>query len=120
MEDKYLLDTHVIMQAFNSGLELPKAFYAITAITKDEVLSYHDINETELSAINSLLEKIEILEANEIIIENAKLIQSKYDITTADAVISATAYTNNLTLITNDSIFKQIEEIKIEPFYFIQ
>ncbi len=120
MEDKYLLDTHVIMQAFNSGLELPEAFYTIAAISKDEILSFHDINEIERSLIDSILEKIDVLEANEEIIENAKLIQSKYNIAVADAVISATAYTYNLTLITNDSTFKELKEINREPFYFVQ
>ena len=119
MEDKYLLDTHVVMQAFNSGLELPEAFYTIAAISKDEVLSYHDISETERAVIDSILEKMETLEASEVIIETAKLLQSKYNMTVADAVIGATAYTNNLILITNDSTFKQVEEINMEPFYFV-
>jgi predicted nucleic acid-binding protein len=119
MENNYLLDTYVIVQAINSGLELPAARYFISSVTKDEVLSCDSLNSTDKEAIDNIFKNLHILEPNDLVVENATILQKKYGMSISDSAICATAYIYNLTLITNDSVLRSASEITIEPFYFV-
>ncbi len=118
MQSRYLLDTNVFIYAFNKELELPEAYYCTTEISKNELLSFPNITDEEKAQVEKLFSKLKILDTNKTIEANAKLIGEKYDLTTADATICATAYAYDLTLITNDPTLHQVKEIQIEHFYF--
>jgi len=118
MQSRYLLDTNVFVYAFNKGLELPEAYYCTTEISKAEILSFPDITAEEKAYAEELFSNLKILDANETIKTNAKLIGEKYNLTISDATICATAYAYDLTLITNDPTLHQVTEIQIEHFYF--
>jgi predicted nucleic acid-binding protein len=119
MENNYLLDTYVIIQAINSGLELPAARYFISSVTKDEVLSCSSLTTIDKSAIDEIFKNLYIIEPNDLVVENATILQKKYGMGISDSAICATAYIYNLTLITNDSVLRTANEITIEPFYFV-
>ncbi len=119
MQDRYLLDTNVIIYSLKSGLELPEAIYCATEVSKKEILSFYKITEEEKEVILELFSKINILSVNETIKQHAQKIEEKYSIPRADAIICATALSYNLTLITNDQLLHQVKEIKAESFYFV-
>jgi predicted nucleic acid-binding protein len=119
MQDRYLLDTNVIIYSLKSGLELPEAIYCTTEINKKEVLSFYKMTEEEKAVILELFSKINILGINETIKQHAQEIEQKYSIPGVDAIICATALFYNLTLITNDQLLHQVKEIKAESFYFV-
>jgi len=118
MENRYLLDTYIIVQSINRGLELGEAKYFISKVTEDEILSCENLSEDDKILIKEVFKKMTIIENNETIKKNVSIFKDKYEITESDAIISSVAYSYNLPLITNDLTFKDIEEIKIEPFYF--
>lgn len=119
MQDRYLLDTNVIIYSLKSGLELPEAIYCTTEINKKEILSFYKMTPKEKESIEDIFSKINILGVNETIKENAQKIEETYKMTRTDAIISATALTYGLTLITNDQLLHQVKEIKAESFYFV-
>ncbi len=119
MENRYLLDTYVIVQSIKSGLELPKSNYFISEITPQEIFSCSTLQERERIALEKLFSTIHILKQNETIIKNAKILQKRYNLTNPDALQASFALSYNLILLTNDLSFKNVEEITVEPFYFI-
>ena len=118
MQNRYLLDTNIIIYSINSGLELPKASYYISSVSYDEIFSYKKMSEIEALSIKNILDKIEVLETNNVIEHNTSQIQKKYELTMADSTICATAHTYSLTLITNDKALHRVTEIETELFYF--
>lgn len=118
MQNRYLIDTNIVIYSINSGLELPEASYYISKISYDEIFSYKNLREEETISLKSVLDKIEILTTNDIIEQNAEKIQNKYKLSKPDSIICATAHTYKLTLITNDNALHKVTEIKRELFYF--
>jgi len=118
MTNRYLLDTNIIIYSLNGGLELPEAAYYISKISYDEVFANKQMNENEKIAIKSILDKVDILDTNDLIKHNTDQIQQKYKLSLADSTICATAHTYALTLITNDNALHDVKEIKTELFYF--
>jgi len=118
MGNKYLLDTYVVVQSINKGLELGKAKYFISDITKNELFSCENLSKDEKNLLEEILKKMTIIDTDEIVKKNSSIFEEKYELKDADAIISSVAYSYNLPLITNDLTFKDIEEIKTEPFYF--
>ena len=118
MHNRYLIDTNIVIYSINSGLELPEASYYMSRVSYDEVFSPQKMSPAETQSIKNVLDKIEILETNDVIKHNAAQIQKKYKLTTADSTICATSHAYNLTLITNDKTLHQVKEIETELFYF--
>ncbi len=118
MQNRYLIDTNIIIYSINGGLELPEASYYITKITYDEIFNHTKMTTEEKISIEKVLSKIEILETNNIIKHNTSQIQKKYKLSQPDSTICATAHTYSLTLITNDKALHQVTEIETELFYF--
>ncbi len=117
---KYLLDTNVIIYSLKSGLELPEAYYFITEISKNEILSHKKITTNEKIFIENIFDQINVVHINNTIKQNASKIAQKYNLTVDDSIICAVAFTKELILITNDKLLHEVKEIKIEPFYFVQ
>lgn len=119
MQDKYLLDTNVIIYSLNSGLELPEALYCTTEINRKEVLSFYKMTPEEKETIEELFSKIDVLGVNDTIKQNAEKIEKNYNLPRTDAIICSTALAYGLTLITNDQLLHQVKEIETESFYFV-
>ncbi len=119
MGNRYLLDTYVIVQSIKSGLELPQSNYFISEITPQEIFSCEGLQKSERMALEEIFSTIHILQQNETIIKNAKMLQEKYHLTHPDALQASFALSYNLILLTNDLTFKDVQEITVEPFYFI-
>ncbi|HIP59964.1 MAG TPA: PIN domain-containing protein [Campylobacterales bacterium] len=118
MQNRYLIDTNIIIYSINGGLELPEASYYMSQVSYNEIFSYKKMSEEEALSIKKVLDQIEILDTNNTIAHNTTQIQKKYKLSTADSTICATAHTYSLTLITNDKALHQVTEIETELFYF--
>jgi len=118
MINRYLLDTNTIIYSINGGLELPEASYYTTKITYDEIFSCNKLTEQEKEAIKKIFVNINIIDINDTIAHNAEQIQKKYELTKSDSIICSIAQTYSLTLISNDKILHQVEEINKEFLYF--
>lgn len=119
MEQKYLIDTNVLIDAQMNGLpktgmgfvtEVIDKDFTISFITYIEFLGYKDIaRETE-----DFIALANVLEVNKEIIQSCINLRKRKVIRLPDAIIAATAIVRNLTLITrNVSDFKNIPRLKI-------
>lgn len=120
MEQRYLIDTNVIIDNF--GNKLPanaKAFVngldiTISAVTQIEVVGWLNASEQQLKPLYDFMELATILPINEDVIEKTIAIRQTKKIALGDAIIAATALVYDLVLISrNTSDFKNIQGLKV-------
>lgn len=124
MEQRYLIDTNVIIDNF--GNKLPanaKTFLngldvTISAVTRIEVLGWLNATKQQLNPLYEFMELVTILPINEDVIEKTITIRQTKKIALGDAIIAATALVYDLVLISrNISDFKNIDGLKvIDPY----
>ena len=87
-------------------------------ITRIELLGWHQITADEVSKITSFIGDATIYSLTERIVVRTIALRQTHKIKLPDAVIAATAFIHNLTLLTrNTSDFKQIPGLPIlNPF----
>ena len=113
---KALLDTNVIIGVLKShpeaiqlvtdcGFELRDL--AASQITRMEMLSFPGLKKNEEDAINAFLKELKVINLNFEIEKEAINIRRKLGIKLPDAIIAATAKTNNAVLITLDKSLKK-------------
>jgi predicted nucleic acid-binding protein len=120
MEQKYLMDTNVIIDNF--GNKLPanaKAFLngldiTISAVTQIEILGWFNATKQQLKPLYEFMELVTILPINEDVIEKTIAVRQTKKIALGDAIIAATALVYDLVLISrNISDFKNIEGLQV-------
>ena len=120
MEQRYLIDTNVIIDNF--GNKLPEnaktLLYSIdltvSAVTKIEVLGWINATKEQLQPLYDFMEVANILPINEAVIEKTITIRQTKKIALGDAIIAATALVYDLVLISrNTSDFKNIAGLKV-------
>jgi predicted nucleic acid-binding protein len=120
---KVLLDTNIIIYLSNETLPIENVFqnqneYYISIITYMESLGYSFSSQQEEDKIKLLLSKIKILYVDFSIASKVIYIKKNKKMKLPDAIIAATALTQNLELMTrNVEDFSNIENLKIiNPF----
>jgi hypothetical protein len=124
MEQRYLIDTNVIIDNFGSKLpENAKTLLfsielIISAITKIEVLGWRNASNEQLLPLYSFMEIATNLPINESVIEKTITIRQSKIIALGDAIIAATSLVYNLVVVNrNTSDFKNIDGLKvIDPY----
>jgi len=120
MEQRYLIDTNVIIDNF--GNKLPEKakilLYSIdlivSAVTKIEVLGWINATKEQLQPLYDFMEITNILPINEAVIEKTITIRQTKKIALGDAIIAATALVYDLVLISrNASDFKNIDGLQV-------
>ena len=124
MEQRYLIDTNVIIDNF--GNKLPEnaktLLYAIdltvSAVTKIEVLGWINATKEQLQPPYDFMEIASVLPINEVVIEKTIGIRQTKKIALGDAIIAATALVYGLVLVSrNTSDFKNIDALQvIDPY----
>ena len=119
-----LLDSNVFVYISQKQLDFEKLlekhdnFYA-SVISKMEVLGYNFNNQEEKDIVENMFNEIEIINLNEDIVNKVIEIRKKKKIKLPDAIVYATASSNELDLITrNVDDFKNIDNsVKVNnPF----
>ncbi len=124
MEQRYLIDTNVIIDNF--GNKLPEKakilLYSIdltvSAITKIEVLGWINASKEQLQPLYDFMEIAHILPINDAVIEKTITIRQAKKIALGDAIIAATALVYDLVIISRNVYdFKNIEGLQvIDPY----
>jgi|SRR5690554_4830375 len=102
MSGKYLLDTNALIYAINRKLKLPGADYAVSVITKMELLSWPQLSPSEDLQLRAALSGIQVLQLSETIQEAAIKIRKTTSMKLPDSIIAATAIDGGYVLITDD------------------
>lgn len=120
MEQRYLIDTNVIIDYFANKLSenaktlLLSIDFTVSAVTKIEVLGWINATEEQLLPLYSFMEIIKVLPINEAVIEKTILIRQTKKIALGDAIIAATALVYNLVVLTRNTIdFKNIDGLQV-------
>ena len=120
MEQRYLIDTNVIIDNFGNKLPTKaKEFLGhieitISAVTKVEVLGWPGATEQQLNPLYAFMELATILPISEVVIDKTISIRQTKKIALGDALIAATALVYDLVLISrNISDFKNIDSLQL-------
>ena len=124
MEQRYLIDTNVIIDNFGNKLTekgknlLHSIDINISAVTKIEVLGWLNATKEQLNPLFTFMEMVNILPINDTVINKTITLRQLKKIALGDAIIAATALINDLVLITrNISDFKNMEGLEvIDPY----
>ena len=113
----YLLDTNAIIYLLsgNSCMEdYLSSHFALSIISKMEVLSLNSISIKEEDLIYLFLDECKVINLNNSIVETTIILRKNYKIKLPDAIVAATSICSDLPLITADKGFSKIEELKLE------
>ncbi len=119
---KYLIDNNVISNYF-SRIYSPKAteFLSeiideipnISIITQIEALSWVNVDKSKEVIINEFINDSNIISLDTFVVSRCVKIRRSRKIKTPDAIIAATAIENGFILITSDSDFLNIPDLKL-------
>ena len=117
----YFADTNAVLY-FLSGNDCMKPYassrFAFSIISEMELLSFSKITEEEEKRIRGFLNTCSFVEITDSIKNRAIHLRRTYNIKLPDAIIAASAIEHNLPLITADTDFEKVKELKlvlIEP-----
>lgn len=123
---KYLIDNNVISNYFAGKFSKKTMIFIaeiidetpnISVITQIESLSWVNSDKNKEGIIKEFIDDCTIFNLNSEITTQTIKIRRSRKIKTPDAIIAATAIVNNFTLITNDSDFENIQNLKtLNPF----
>jgi predicted nucleic acid-binding protein len=125
MEQKYLIDTNIIIDNFGNKLpEKAKVFLnslepVVSVVTKIEVLGWLNATDEQLKPLYAFMEMAYLLSIDDAIIEKTISIRQTKKIGLGDAIIAATALVHGQTLLThNTADFKNISGLKVvDPYH---
>ena len=119
---KYLIDSNVIVNYTSEKFpEKAMSFLAdviddipnISVITKIETRSWRSTIMQEEISVESFVNSSNVIALSDSIVEKCIEIRRNCRVKTPDAIIAATAIVNDLILITSDSDFNRIPNLKI-------
>jgi len=102
MSGSYLLDTNAIIYAINRKLRLPKGTYAVSVITKLELLSWPQLTQEEEQKLRQVLSALSVIELEHAIQESSVKVRRATSLKLPDSIISATAMSIGSILVTDD------------------
>ena len=102
MSGKYLLDTNALIYAIDRKLKLPKGHYAVSVITKMELLSWPQLSQEDEQKLRATLSVLPVIELRQSVQESAIKIRRATSLKLPDSIISATAMVGGYVLVTND------------------
>ena len=118
MQNKFLLDTNIIIYYFNGIIEddkidsILKKSFNISIITKIEFLSWQRFREDEVLKEKALnfISNANVYELTDTIANKVIEIRQQYKIKTPDAIIGATALVYGFDMVTNNvDDFKRLD-----------
>ena len=111
-----LADTSLLINFFNGYRTardiLEEEQIWLSCITEIELLWFPSLSEYDANLIKSFLSDCVMIELSKPIREQSIVFKKQHKLKTPDAIIAATAYHLDFPLVTMDSDFKKVTEIK--------
>lgn len=113
MKLDYLLDTNIFILLFNDNLAepIPNGKLGYSIITEIELLSFSRLTKDEENLIKANLKTLYQAALTSNIAQKTIFLRRKYRLKTPDAIIIATAWNFDATLLSNDLQLSRITEI---------
>ena len=112
-----LVDTNIFLYLLNGNDTLEQVLNGkniyLSFMTELELIGYKNISVLEEKKIQNLISDCSIIQMNDQIKKKYVELRRTYNLKLADAIISATALTYNLPLITADKQFKTVKELNL-------
>ena len=122
MAERFLIDTSAVIKYLNETLpdnglsfmdKIVDSESTISFISEIELQGWNPPNQDDLRIYQFFVSNSTIIGVNDSIIQETIRIRKFFKLKLPDALIAATAITNNITLIAdNDRDFKQVPELK--------
>jgi len=120
MEQEFLMDSNVVIDYFGNKLP-PKATSlidnlpaVISVITRIEILGWYNATSEQLHKLENFVEQSVVYSISEAVIQRTISLRQQHHIRLPDAIVAATALTENKTLITrNVNDFKNIPDLNL-------
>ncbi len=114
MELNYLLDTNIVLYHLGGKLRepLPNGRLIVSFVTEIELLSYPELTEADELVIREFLGKIQIVGLTQEIKDRTISLRKGSRLKTPDALIAATALIYDTCILTNDTQFQRISELR--------
>lgn len=108
---RYLLDTNAIIYLVNGRLAspLPEGKYSISVITEIELLSFSGLSDEEEQRIRDLMLALDRIQLSDTVRDLTIQLLRKNRLKLPDAIIAASAMTQQAILLTNDQTFASID-----------
>jgi len=123
---QYLIDNNVISNYFSGSFsEKAMTFLSevigetpnLSVITKIEALSWRNADISKENIVRIFIDFSNVIDLSDMIVDECIFIRRNRRIKTPDAIIAATAIVNDFTLLTSDTDFNQIPNLRIlNPF----
>jgi len=123
---RYLIDNNVISNYFSGSLsEKAMTFLSevigetpnLSVITKIEALSWRNADIAKENIVRIFINFSNVIALSDMIVDECIVIRRNSKIKTPDAIIAATAIVNDFTLVTSDTDFNRIPNLRIlNPF----
>jgi hypothetical protein len=118
LTNHYILDTNVVIYLLSGRLAspLPEGRYNVSIITEIELLSFHQLSDSEEQQILEMLQSInKISLTDDVSRKTIQIRRHNNKLKLPDAVIAATTIINDAILLTNDQVFSSINGLKTQP-----
>lgn len=108
---RYLLDTNAVIYLVNGCLAspLPEGKYSISIITEIELLSFSGLPDEEEQRIRDLLLVLDRVQLSDTVRDQTIRLRRENRLKIPDAIIAASALTQQAILLTNDQSFASID-----------
>ncbi len=118
--NKFVLDTNTIIYHLNGSrdleLILQDSTLFISSITYTELFSFSGLSKTQIKTLAEYIDLLQIVHTNNFICDIAAQIRRKSKVKLPDVLIAATCIYLDLLLITFDTGFEKIDNIRIIKF----
>lgn len=115
-----LCDTNILIHLLNNNTDvvdfLDEKRVFISSITELELYGKPDMNPSEMVIIDKLIDSCYVVDLIQPIKQIVKQLKQQYKIKLPDAIIAATAIYSDIPLVTYDSDFRNIKELKLVLF----
>lgn len=120
MEQGFLMDSNVVIDYFGNKLPLKATSFidnlpaVISVITRIEILGWYNATSEQLNKLKNFVEQSVVFSLTETVIQQTISLRQQYHIKLPDAIVAATALTENKILITrNVNDFKNIPALHL-------
>lgn len=115
--NKLILDTNAIISHLNGSKKLEAILEGcsifISSITYTELFSFAKLTEADISFLKAYIAELQIVHTNNFICDTAAEIRRNNKIKLPDALVAATSIYLDVPIITFDTDFEKIENIRI-------